>query len=806
MNGKIIFSTPLQEFRPVIWYGQPVHTRYKQLKSILTEKLGEKYANVLSEPVVSKVAMEGRGEARWMSSYIENPVSLNKLHKNKQEQAAQILSEILTKIKILSAELKTEEDASISELGELLLMAVEVPGTEYVFVQDDKIVLALWGFTSEMAEKTNFRINKAIEKSYVPPVVVPPTPPVVKDEPIELEKQVEKTVKEETPELKVTEKKEPASEIKTANVETPPVKEEKEKKRGWLWMLLGALLMFIIMFLIWWLFLKDSVQQNYLPPDNGVIPPVDTTKRGTDPDDPAQRVIFIDKLNVALDKKSKVESFAKKLHELYPDKLEIVYYDTIINLLQVKTPEGELADWTAKIKEMQEVRLVFNEAVFERSDIPSDPAFSDDKKDFYFDKIQAYKAWDITKGSEKVIVAVIDNGFDLTHPEFAGKIVKPWNVFKGNSEVAPPSVAGGEHGTHVAATAVGLMNNGQGLSGIAPNCKLMPIQVADENGSMSSLSIVSGVLYAIHQDADVINMSLGMMFPEEVLNMSEADQKQLTQNLYNDEAVFWNELYKFAQESDIVFVQAAGNDNILAGIDPGARTRNNIIVSAVNPDITKASFSNFGEYSTISAPGVQIYSAVPGGNYEFLQGTSMASPIVAGAVALIKSKFPDMKSEDIIKLMVNTGTPLDPSMKIGPMLQIENALKGDTSKTELVIPDDAQDLTFAEGRWKSTTDLTSTIDNSKVSLYFDIEASGKGKLTLVEESEGGTTCKADLDVSFKDGKLILIQKGNAECESKDKFYRPYKFECIQGADNSADCKAIEKSNSATIIDFKLEKQ
>ena len=804
---NIIFSSPLHEFRPVIWYGQPVHTRYRQLKSIITEKLGEKYANLLSEPVVSKQALEGKGEARWTSAVVQKPIAIGALPVQKQEEAIALLSEYLNKIKQLAAELKTDSDNSISELGELLLLAVEVPGTEYVFAQDDKIVLALWGFTSEKAEKTGFRINKAIENKNIVPFAVP-TVQETNQVPV-TEKKTEKTIEHQTeqkPELRVTEINE-KHKIKPQEIKKEPVavQETKKKNRIWLWMLLGALIMFLILFLLWWFLLRNP-NQTYLPPENGVLPPVDTTKRGVDPDDPARRVIFIDKLNVALAKGIKISDFAKKLHEKYPEDLEIVYYDTLLNLLQVKTPEGKLPEWTAKLKEFSEVKMVFNESMFDEQElIPNDPAFKDEDKNFYFSEIQAYQAWDITQGSEDVIVAIIDNGFDLNHPEFKGKIVKPYNVFTASDKVFPVKAEGGEHGTHVAATAVGLANNGQGLSGIAPKCKLMPIQVADENGMMTSLSIVSGILYAIHQGADVVNMSLGMMFDDAVKSMSEAEQIELTKTLYLQEADFWNELYKFVSESDIVFVQAAGNDNILAGIDPGARTKNTIIVSAVQADISKADFSNYGEYSTISAPGVEIYSAVPGNGFEFLQGTSMASPIVAGAAALVKSKFPEMEAQEIIELLIKSAKKLDDNQKIGPLLQIKNALSGAGSEEELVIPDDAKDLSFAAGKWKSTTDLHSTIDNSSVSLYFDIQENGKGKLTLVEETADKTTCFADLEVTFKDGKLLMNQKGNADCENSNKFYRPYKFECVQGDGNTAECKALEKGTSV-VIDFRLKKQ
>ncbi len=793
MTKKVLFSVLLKEFRPVIWYSEPIYTKYNQLRNTITEKLGEQYAALLAEPVISPDALQGKSKAMWMSDILLQPVAFPQLNPAQQEQARISLSLKIAKIKAFAEELKSSNEKNQRDLGELLELSVEVPGMEYVFAQDDKVVLTLWGFTSEIAQKTDFRISKAIEKSDIP--FVPIAEPII-------ENNVPETHQEKNRQTNSNQQNTPIPPIQNP----PPVQKSSSTKKGILWFILGALLMFLILFLIWWFFLKNPSEKNYLPPQADILPPIDTTQTGTDPNDPTKRVIFTDKFNAALKKGQNINEFAKKISEKYAEHLQIVYYDTVINLVQFKTEPNLWKQWSDTIKKMPEVRLVFNETMFERSEIPKDPAFSEADKNWYFDKIQAYAAWDLTKGSDTIIVAVIDNGFDLTHPEFKGKIVEPWNVFNHSADVGVAGGEGGMHGTHVAATAVGLMNNGQGLSGIAPNCKLMPIQVADKNGNLSSLSIISGILYAINKNADVVNMSLGMKFPDQVKNLPENEQKNLTETQFTDEAAFWDELYKFAIENKIVFVQAAGNDDVLAGIDPSARSKNTIVVSAVGTQIEKAEFSNYGQLASISAPGVNIYSAFPGGKFGSLQGTSMASPIVAGAAALLKSLHPNYTAEQIIQILVKTAKPVNSQKYVGPLLQIANALKSDTSHTELVIPENPKDLSFAEGRWKSSNNLFSTIDKSQVSLYFDIEKSGKGILTLVEEKQDGSTCKADIKVSFKDGKLIMEQSDNAQCDDGKKFYRPYNFECVQGKDNSADCKASEKNGNSKVIDFKLYKQ
>ena len=778
-SKKNIFSTSLQDFRPLIWYGEPIFNRYKNLYSILKEGIGEQYANFFAEPVISKESIEGRGKAAWLSDYVSKPMPFSSLSEQEQEQTKQLLHKILSKIKEFSKELQSKEDASQKEIGELLMNAIEVPGLDYIFVEDNKIVLALWGFTSDKAEKQNFQISKIIAAPPPQPVPPPPPPPPISQP--------------STPPPPISQPP------------TPPPPEEKKKKGipAWLWFIIGALFMFLILFLIWFFLLRNSNTISDLH-DNGVLPPVDTTQTGYDEDDPGKKKIFTNKVNIALEKEANLMNFITQLAKKYPDDIKVVYYDSLINLLQIQTPENEWKQWKDSLKSFNQVRLIFSESVFARDSFPSDPDFANAKKSWYFDEIKVRPAWKITKGNPDIVIAIIDNGFDLSHNEFKDKIVKPWNVFTQSDKVFPPKITGGEHGTHVAATALGLADNGDGLCGIAPNCKLMPIQVADKNGTLTSLSIVSGILYAINQEADIVNISLGTYFDTPILSLPESTQEQYSNSLYKDEAQFWDELYLFAEENDILIVQAAGNQNIVTGIDPFARSKRTIVVAATNSYQTKADFSNWGDKSTVSAPGVNIYSATPDNNYKYLQGTSMASPIVAGAAALIKSAHPDWSNEKIIEALVKTAIPIKSDNYIPPMIQLDRAINYNPNDSTLIIPDNADDMSFAKGLWKSDNDLISTIDNKPISLYFNLKEDGTGELTLVESD--GTKCIADLTSTFEDGKLIIIQEENAECEDKEKFYRQYQFECVQGKNNEADCTAKEKGGTGDFLDFQLEKQ
>jgi len=179
MTKKVLFSVLLKEFRPVIWYSEPIYTKYNQLRNTITEKLGEQYAALLAEPVISPDALQGKSKAMWMSDILLQPVAFPQLNPAQQEQARISLSLKIAKIKAFAEELKSSNEKNQRDLGELLELSVEVPGMEYVFAQDDKIVLTLWGFTSEIAQKTDFRISKAIEKSDIP--FVPIAEPIIEN-------------------------------------------------------------------------------------------------------------------------------------------------------------------------------------------------------------------------------------------------------------------------------------------------------------------------------------------------------------------------------------------------------------------------------------------------------------------------------------------------------------------------------------------------------------------------------------------------------------------------------------------------
>ena len=825
MPKKIIYSASLQDYRPLIWYGTPVYERYSQLYGLLAEGLGPEYAEFLAEPLVQPT------KATWLSGYITKGTEFTKLNTERQEYFRGKLQNMLTRIKTFANELKADADPHRKELGELLGMAVEVPGLECVVVEDEKIVLVAWGFSSEKSFRENFKLDNKISKPIIdeptPVVSVPPTtasntsttPP---QQPSAPQVNNQPTPPPHTPTAP------PPPHISTSasqgtTTPPPPQPPQNEKSRKglpwWLWFLLGILVATIVFFVLKGC--SDGKDNNANNPDNHqnadipdipihdnpVVPPIDTTKIVVDPDDPGKRRILSDKVNVALAKGADVEEFARQLHDKYRDETSIVFCDTTIKLLQIQVPDGEWKQWIDSLKKFSNVKLAFPNTLFEESLIGDihDPDINVREKSWFLDVVEARKAWAVTTGSQDVIVAIADNGFDLNHKEFEGKIVKPYNVNTGDANVNVVRVEGGEHGTHVAGTAVANSND-LGICGIAPDCKLMPIQLGDANGEMQSLGIVAGILYAIHHDANVINLSLGTYFGE----LTPQEQQMLLNDYYKDEAVFWNELFQFAIDEDCVVVIAAGNENILAGCDAFARSNKILVVSAFQPinNRPKADFSNHGKYANISAPGVQIYSSIPGNRFDFLDGTSMASPIVTGAVALLKSKFPNLKAQEIISILKKTAKPLQSRPEIGPLLQIFQALQYASNGELLVIPDDAKDDSFAKGDWKSTTDLVSSErPDVAVEIHFNITGNGTGTVCY-KEATGNQYC-APLAVTFEDGKLIMKQTDEATNSNDPNdavFYDPCTFTCSQdGGSSGAECLAAWDEDYDA-VDFHMVKK
>lgn len=392
-------------------------------------------------------------------------------------------------------------------------------------------------------------------------------------------------------------------------------------------------------------------------------------------DEEGHRKIVADRLNVLLDDDNlTINQFAADFKAVYlGNQYQIIYADPLIKRLQLQVP----ADERVQIKQelisklpgqyTTENTFVWDEALMTGSFVPDDSRIGEC---WYHNTIKTYSAWDITMGSEDIVVAVVDDGFALAHEEFKGKVVKPYNVYTRTDDVHESK---DKHGTHVAGLAVAAANNRCGIAGVAPNCKLMPVKVFDDKGYTSTMSVLDGVLYAVYNGADVVNLSLGMQMNAQI---PVAMQQELIRNCFKEEERVWNKVFAIANRNNTAIVIAAGNEGLLAGIEPMHRSQDVIVVAAVgddhNPLYGKTDFSNYGAYTDVSAPGLNILSAVGKNKYESMSGTSMAAPIVSGAVALVKSVNRPLSTSQIRTILQETG--LEVKSNIGKLIQLDKAL------------------------------------------------------------------------------------------------------------------------------------
>jgi subtilisin family serine protease len=193
------------------------------------------------------------------------------------------------------------------------------------------------------------------------------------------------------------------------------------------------------------------------------------------------------------------------------------------------------------------------------------------------------------------------------------------------------------HGTHVSGTIAG-EKNGFGVTGIAYDAQIMPVKVLDDFGSGSNSAVAEGIYYAVDNGADVINLSLGGTFPSSGIEQA----------------------LKYASEQGVTVVMAAGNSGGQTPLYPASYAdRYGIAVGAVEEDESLASFSNRAgsqELTYVTAPGVDIYSTLPNNQYESYSGTSMATPHVAGVVALMLSANNGVSNQQIRQTLEQTSS------------------------------------------------------------------------------------------------------------------------------------------------------
>ena len=255
--------------------------------------------------------------------------------------------------------------------------------------------------------------------------------------------------------------------------------------------------------------------------------------------------------------------------------------------------------------------------------------------------VKAPQAWDLTTGSASVTVAICDTGVDYNHEDLKSKIA-PGGYDVSDKDSDPMDYQG--HGTHCAGIAAAATNNGIGVAGMGYNVRILPVKVFPN--SFDDV-VAEGITYATDHGAKVVSLSLGRL----------ADSSAILQDAVN-----------YATSKGVVVVAAAGNNGIdvtTTGFVP-SNLDNVFNVAATNSADQRASFSNYSRTRVaVAAPGEDIFSTLWPGAYASESGTSMACPMVAGLVGLVRSYAPSATGKEVVNAIMKTADNVGPFVKSG---------------------------------------------------------------------------------------------------------------------------------------------
>ncbi|GIV96932.1 MAG: peptidase S8 [Herpetosiphonaceae bacterium] len=260
---------------------------------------------------------------------------------------------------------------------------------------------------------------------------------------------------------------------------------------------------------------------------------------------------------------------------------------------------------------------------------PGDPAFS---QQWGMRKILAPEAWDITTGSDQIVIALLDTGVSPSHEDLRDKLVSGFNAITGSGDFGDDE----GHGTYTAGVAAASTDNGTGVAGVCWNCRIMPIKVLDSHGIGSSASLVKGIRYAADNGARIISMSLG-----------GAERSQAEEDAVN-----------YAYSKGALIIAASGNSGGKGNptIYPAAFDHVLAVAATGNTDQVTG-FSSYGPYVDIAAPGVGIWSTLwqdGSDTYGVANGTSASCPHVAGVAGLILSIWPELSPDHLAQILMAT--------------------------------------------------------------------------------------------------------------------------------------------------------
>ncbi|MGU3443616.1 S8 family peptidase [Bacillus cereus] len=287
---------------------------------------------------------------------------------------------------------------------------------------------------------------------------------------------------------------------------------------------------------------------------------------------------------------------------------EVLSKDDALGFEVLQFSKGSVKDKIKRYKNNPDVEYAEPNYYFHAFWTPNDPYFS---SQYGLQKIQAPQAWDSQRSDPNVKIAIVDTGVQGSHPDLASKVIYGHDYVDNDNR----SDDGNGHGTHCAGIAGALTNNSIGIAGVAPQSSIYAVRVLDSQGSGTLDAVAQGIREAADSGSKVISLSLGASNGANTLHQA----------------------IQYAWNKGAVIVAAAGNDG---STQPNYPAYYNEVISVASTDQwdQKSSFSTYGSWVDVAAPGSNIYSTYRGSTYQTLSGTSMATPHVAGVAALLANQ------------------------------------------------------------------------------------------------------------------------------------------------------------------------
>jgi subtilisin family serine protease len=360
-----------------------------------------------------------------------------------------------------------------------------------------------------------------------------------------------------------------------------------------------------------------------------------------------------------------IQSIVSRLHDRVEDEIESVSGLEVIEEEDGRDVDTVVAEYRG-LPEVEYAEPIFEIQLDAKPVVPNDPRFGEQwalanegqRGGKEGADISAMRAWGVTKGNDKVVVAVLDSGVDYTHRDLASNIwTRPANIgeyqdrdlgeiadvhgFNAIDDTGDPMDDNG-HGTHCAGIIGAEGGNGDGIAGVNWTVQIMPLKFMDASGSGTTKDAIEAINYVINRKKAGVNVRI-----------ISASWGSTQKSRALEDAI------RKAYDAGILFVAASGNSSADTDQNPhypsSYNVGNIVSVAALDRNDQLATFSNYGAKSVhIAAPGVEILSTWLDNEFKEASGTSMATPMVAGVAALVLSKNPGMSVDELRKLLLNS--------------------------------------------------------------------------------------------------------------------------------------------------------